>query len=49
VNYEDGIKELADNVIANNKNPAGIELANQIKSEISQQENEPAQDGSVEQ
>jgi len=49
VNYEDGIKELADNVIANNKNPAGIELAKQIQSEMSQQENEPAQDGSVEQ
>jgi hypothetical protein len=40
VNFEDGIKELADNVIASNKNPVAVEFAKQIQAEISQQETE---------
>jgi hypothetical protein len=40
VNFEDGIKELTDNVIASNKNPVAVEFANQIRAEITQQETE---------
>jgi hypothetical protein len=43
VNYEDGVKELADNVIANNRNQAAIELARQIKDEIGQLETEESE------
>jgi len=38
VNFEDGVKELADSVAANNKNPAAVELAKQIQEELAAQE-----------
>ncbi len=40
VNFEDGIKEMTDNVIANNRSPVAVEFAKQIQAEISQQETE---------
>jgi hypothetical protein len=49
VNYEDGIKETVDNVIANSRNPEAVNLAKQIQAEMSQQENEPESEGAVEQ
>jgi hypothetical protein len=48
VNFEDGIKEAADNVIANNKSPVAVDLAKQIAAGITQQESEEVQ-GSTEQ
>lgn len=43
VNFEDGIKELVDNVIANNRNPRAVEFAKQIQAEIGQQESEESE------
>jgi hypothetical protein len=43
VNYEDGIKEVVDNVIANNRSPVAVEFAKQIEAELLQQENEDAE------
>lgn len=40
VNFEDGIKEMTDNVIASNRSPIAVEFARQIQAEISQQETE---------
>lgn len=40
VNFEDGIKEMTDNVIANNRNPVAVDFARQIQAEISEQESE---------
>jgi hypothetical protein len=38
VNFEDGIKEMTDNVIANNRSSVAVDFAKQIQAEISQQE-----------
>jgi hypothetical protein len=43
VNYEDGVKELTDNVIANNRSQVGIDLAKQIQDEIGQLEAEESE------
>ena len=43
VNFEDGIKEMTDNVIAGNRSPVAVEFARQIQSEISQQESEDSE------
>jgi hypothetical protein len=43
VNFEDGIKEMTDNVIASNRSPVAVEFAKQIQGEISQQETEDAE------
>jgi hypothetical protein len=43
VNFEDGVKELADTVALNNKNPAAVELAKQIQEELSAQETDEAE------
>jgi len=40
VNFEDGIKEMTDNIIASNRSPVAVEFAKQIQAEISQQETE---------
>jgi hypothetical protein len=40
VNFEDGIKEMTDNIIANNRSPVAVDFAKQIQSEITQQESE---------
>jgi hypothetical protein len=40
VNFEDGIKELADSVVLNNKSPKAVDLAKQIQDELSAQETE---------
>jgi len=40
VNFEDGIKEITDNVIANNRNLVAVDFARQIQAEISDQESE---------
>ncbi len=43
VNFEDGIKEMTDNIIASNRSPVAVEFAKQIQAEISQQETEDAE------
>jgi hypothetical protein len=43
VNFEDGVKELADTVALNNKNPAAVELAKQIQDELAGQEADEAE------
>ncbi len=40
VNFEDGIKEMTDNIIASNRSPVAVEFAKQIQAEITQQETE---------
>lgn len=40
VNFEDGIKEMTDNVIANNRSPIAVDFARQIQAEITEQESE---------
>jgi len=42
VNFEDGIKDLTDRVIASNRNPKAVEFARKIQEEFSEQD---AQDG----
>jgi hypothetical protein len=42
VNFEDGIKELAETVIANNKSPVAVDLAKQIRDEVATQESDEA-------
>jgi len=46
VNFEDGIKELADQVALNSKNPAALELAKQIQDELNAQESD-AEEGTT--
>jgi hypothetical protein len=43
VNFEDGIKEMTDNIIASNRSPVAVEFARQIQAEITQQETEDAE------
>jgi len=43
VNFEDGIKEMTDNVIANNRSPIAVDFAKQIQAEINQQESEESE------
>jgi hypothetical protein len=40
VNFEDGIKEMTDNVIASNRSPVAVDFARQIQAEITEQESE---------
>jgi hypothetical protein len=46
VNFEDGIKDLTDRVIANNRNPRAVNFARKIQEEFSEQDNQTG--GSVE-
>jgi hypothetical protein len=46
VNFEDGIKDLTDRVIANNRNPKAVDFARKIQEEFSEQDNQTG--GSVE-
>jgi hypothetical protein len=46
VNFEDGIKDLTDRVIASNRNPKAVEFARKIQEEFSEQDNQTG--GSVE-
>jgi len=46
VNFEDGIKDLTDRVIANNRNPKAVEFARKIQEEFSEQDSQGG--GSVE-
>jgi hypothetical protein len=43
VNYEDGIKEVVDNVLSNNRSPVAVDFAKQIQAELLQQESEDAE------
>jgi hypothetical protein len=43
VNYEDGVKELTDNVIANSRSQRAVEFAKQIQDEIGQLEAEESE------
>jgi hypothetical protein len=43
VNYEDGVKELTDNIIANNRSQRAVEFARQIQDEIGQLEAEESE------
>jgi hypothetical protein len=40
VNFEDGIKEIADQIALNSKNPAALDFAKQIQDELMAQEND---------
>jgi hypothetical protein len=40
VNFEDGLKEITDNVIANNRSSVAVKFAEQIRAELGQQESE---------
>jgi hypothetical protein len=46
VNFEDGIKDLTDRIITNNRNPKAVEFARKIQEEFSAQDNQTG--GSVE-
>ena len=46
VNFEDGIKDLTDRVIASNRNPKAVDFARKIQEEFSEQDNQTG--GSVE-
>jgi hypothetical protein len=47
VNYEDGIKETIENVIATSKNPAAVEFAKEIQQDLNEQDTQE-DDGTVE-
>jgi hypothetical protein len=47
VNYEDGIKETVENIIATSKNPASVEFAKEILQDLNEQDAQE-DDGTVE-